>query len=718
VTEFLGEIVGTPFPDEDSIPLRAARREARLMGDQMRRAWLDFLEARCAQEPVLFVLDDLHWGDVSTVQFIDDALGRVKHKPWMVLALARPDVHARFPRLWTGRKAQEIALGELSRKASARLVRQVLGEEVGAETVERLVAHADGNAFYLEELIRATADGRPGALPETVLAMIQGRLEALDGAARRALRAASVFGETFWPGGVEALLGGGASSAALAEQLAHLERLEWIYTRPDSRFQGERELCFRHALVREAAYGMLTDDDRTLGHRLAGAWLAQVAESSAAVIGEHFERGGDAERAVESYRRAAAQALAANDLGAVLSLTDRALSLGAAGAGAGRGELAWLRAEALHWRGDLLEAERWAHEAVDILPKGSSLWFVAAGELGLLLLRLGQPDRLAVLADALTSAWSAEAATGSAVGALAKVVRSLFLAGFYERADALHTRIERVAPRFSNDPAVAGHLFWIRALRDHFMGNRGGAGMAGIHEFERAGDLRNACLARADFAYGESLLGEYAGAVALLRVACADAERMGLESVAGSTRHNLGMALGDLGALDEARAEEEQAIAAAVAQGDRRMEGASRDCLALILRRAGELAAAEEEARRAVDLLEGTKPLQIPARGTLAEVLLARGRTAEALAQAREAMALLESIGSSERGEVRLRLVHAEALEASGDPSAARAALTEAHARLLAAAGRIHDTGRRAAFLANVPENARTIAIARAWLGE
>src|SRR4029450_12087502 len=115
-----------------------------------------------------------------TVKFIDEALRQLKDKPWMVLGLARPEVHERFPGLWAERSVQEIRLGELRRKASARLVRLVLGERVSAETVERLVTHADGNAFYLEELIRATAEGRQGALPETVLSMLQGRLEALD----------------------------------------------------------------------------------------------------------------------------------------------------------------------------------------------------------------------------------------------------------------------------------------------------------------------------------------------------------------------------------------------------------------------------------------------------------------------------------------------------------------------------------------------------------
>src|SRR4029079_12979326 len=118
--------------------------DAQLMGDQMRMAWVDFLEARCSAAPVLLVLDDLHWGDLPTVRFVDEALRRLKNKPWMVVALARPEVHELFPDLWVKRNLQEIRVQELSPKAGARLVRQVLGEVVSAETVERLVAQANG----------------------------------------------------------------------------------------------------------------------------------------------------------------------------------------------------------------------------------------------------------------------------------------------------------------------------------------------------------------------------------------------------------------------------------------------------------------------------------------------------------------------------------------------------------------------------------------------
>jgi predicted ATPase len=62
VSAFLGEIIGVPFPNTDIVELRAARSDAALMGDQMKRAWLDFLGEACSASPVLLVLEDLHWG--------------------------------------------------------------------------------------------------------------------------------------------------------------------------------------------------------------------------------------------------------------------------------------------------------------------------------------------------------------------------------------------------------------------------------------------------------------------------------------------------------------------------------------------------------------------------------------------------------------------------------------------------------------------------------
>src|SRR5262249_54019310 len=148
-------------------------------------------------------------------------------------------------------------------RASEHLVRGVLGEGIDPATAARLVEQADGHPLYLEELIRAASRGAGEALPETVLAMVETRLERLDAEARRALRAASVFGENFWASGVAALFG---DRDELDRMLEELVAEELIVRRAGGRFAGEDEFQFRHALVREAAYAMLTDRDRRLGH--------------------------------------------------------------------------------------------------------------------------------------------------------------------------------------------------------------------------------------------------------------------------------------------------------------------------------------------------------------------------------------------------------------------------------------------------------------------
>jgi predicted ATPase len=166
VTQFLAEILGVSMPEEDDVQLRAARHDPILMGDQMRRAFEDWLHAECSVLPVVLVLEDLHWGDLPSVKFIDSALRAVHDKPLMVLALARPEVKDLFPDIFVERGVQELRLKELSKKASEKLVRQVLGESTTEEIVAQIVQTAGGNAFFLEELIRSVSMSWVG-VPQT-----------------------------------------------------------------------------------------------------------------------------------------------------------------------------------------------------------------------------------------------------------------------------------------------------------------------------------------------------------------------------------------------------------------------------------------------------------------------------------------------------------------------------------------------------------------------
>ena len=154
-----------PFPIATACSFERRGRMRMLMSDQVRSAWLDFVGAECKAGPVVLVLEDLHWGDLPTVKLVDAALRDLENGPLMVLAFARPEVHDLFPKLWEEREVQQVRLGGLTKKAAERLAREVLGPEVAAETVAKVVERADGNAFYLEELIRAVAEGRGAELP-------------------------------------------------------------------------------------------------------------------------------------------------------------------------------------------------------------------------------------------------------------------------------------------------------------------------------------------------------------------------------------------------------------------------------------------------------------------------------------------------------------------------------------------------------------------------
>ncbi|MFO0579161.1 MAG: protein kinase [Polyangia bacterium] len=276
--EFLGELCGTPFPDDQSPTLSAARQDAALMGDGLQAALLALLRAECAARPVLLVLDDLHWGDALTVRLIDTALRELTGSPLFVLALGRPEVNERFPKLWPTALLQ-VTLRPLSRKSSERLVHEVLGRGVPPEQVRRIVEQSAGNALFLEELIRSVAEGKGDELPATLVAMLQVRIGRLSPSARRLLMVGSVFGDTFRPDGLLALLGASLSGTLVGRNLSDLESAEILLARPGSDGDGSKLYQFRHALLREAAYQLIPLDEKITLHKLAALYLEKAAGS-------------------------------------------------------------------------------------------------------------------------------------------------------------------------------------------------------------------------------------------------------------------------------------------------------------------------------------------------------------------------------------------------------------------------------------------------------
>ncbi len=729
VTEFLGELVGAALSDEGSVQLRAARQDPQLMGDQMLRACEDLVAAECVVKPLLLVLEDLQWSDLPTVQFVDAIVRRLSDRPLMVLALARPDVELVFPRLWAERGIERIRLGELTRRAAEKLVREALGD-IDANTIARLVDRAAGNAFYLEELIRSVAEGHGDRLPETVVAMAQARIEGLEPEARHVLRAASIFGQVFWRGGVDVLLEGG--STQVEDWLDELTRRELITARRDSRFGGESEYTFRHALVREAAYAMLTDRDRTVGHRLAGEWLeARVhtegaADVEAVALAEHFLRGNEPRRAVAWYRQAAEQALGGNDLGNAIERAERAIACvhaagdtGADGDNQLVGVLRQLQCGAHVWRGEYaLAAERGA-EALMRLAVTSVEWLLAAGSVSEACAKRLEHTKVIELCRALAETPLSPPLHRAYTHAVATTMTTLLWHGDPTLIARLFAQLDRVEVDAGGDDPVA--LAWIysarawRALRE---GDHAASLVLDqkVEEcFTLVGDLRHACQQHANVGYGEMMLGAFDRAERSLGEAIVMSTQIGLHQVTSQAQHNLGLALARQGKLDEARAVETSALVAFEAEGNRRLGAAAHNYLALIEIAAGNHAAAIAHARDAIAAASDKPGSLCGYHGTLSMAHRLARDPGAALAEAEKAMHLIATHGRPEEGESAIRLAYAEALHATGARDAARRAIEDARDRVLEAAAKIGDPERRRTFLEAVVENAATMARAREW---
>jgi eukaryotic-like serine/threonine-protein kinase len=633
VTHFLGELIGVEFEDARDPQLRAARRDPILMGDQMRRAAEDWVAAELAYNPLILILEDLHWGDLPSVQFFDSLLRNLRDRPLFILALARPEIERQFPALWSARGATRMRLTELTDRACRTLVRSSLGDDVAPAVADAIVQRAAGNAFYLEELIRAAAAGRNEELPDTVLAMVQARIERLPPEARRLLRCASVFGETFWRGGVHALMGH-ADPAHVDEWLRHLLDAEVIATRSTASFPGEDEYIFRHALLREAAYRMLTEADRSLGHRLAGEWLERIGATNPAALAEHFERGLLPERAIEWYARGAEDALAGNEYAAVQLRGERAISCGATEETLGR--IRMLQADASRWSGRYERSIEQARDALSHLPPATPNWFEAAGTLAIVCSLVGNRSELVAVTEELNHVAQKAQNVDPAVVALARATSSAARLGMRELANETLRRMDDVAAgSHPGDPAVAARLHYSRASvadinRDVSRSIR--ENLAAAEAYEAAGMLRNLAVHRRLIAEAWMQIGRFEPAEQALRRSIADSERLGLRENMCFSQHLLAVVLARRGLLEEAVSLGRAAVADSCDHGGRN-ESHARCSLAAILLLAGDAAAAHDEAQQAIGVAPSSAPMLALVHATFASTAHATG----ALDRAREA---------------------------------------------------------------------------------
>lgn len=710
VVLFIAEICGMPFPADGHPMLQAARHDPKIMRDAVRDACIEWLRAECTAAPVLLVLDDLQWGDALTVSLIDEALQKFHGASFCLMALARPEVHETFPKLWQGRGLQEISLKPLSKKACARLIVQVLGKDVDTEVMEHAIVQSAGNALFLEELIRSIAEGKPEERTETVIAMLQARIGRLDAGPRKAIRAASVYGQTFWRGGVGLLLDAAQSTPELESWLSALVDAEMIQPHSKGRLGNESEYGFRHALVRDAAYGLLTNSDLLVGHRLAGEFLEAAGEQDSIVIAEHFERGGAKERAVKHYIGAADWAAANKDMDSVLKWTERGIACGATGEALGI--LRSLQTVAHTWQDAWAPACACGTEALSLLPRGSLRWCKLMTPMFIATIGI-QPQALGELTGLFAKVQPEAEARLAYVEAAGWLVGVLCAVGQRTPAQYFLTLLEQASHSLSKSEAAAwglvrlGQTVYARILASDPWATLI-LSQAGCAFLEQAQDWRSLVMLRSYEASAQHELGNAQVAERIFRETLELAERIREPLPIGVVTAGLVWCLGyrvEHELLEETVQMARAAIAAP--QANPFVLGTLNCALAHALMMLGDMEAAMAAARASCEYLVVSPTIRTRSYATYIQILLRQGCATEARAVGELAMRELTAYGGGGCAEVALLLSLAEARHAAGDTSAAHTALKEALHQMNLRADKIPDPAMRERFLTQVPENVR-----------
>ncbi len=713
VSEFLGELADVPFDDRASVKLRGARQDPRILRDQIASAWLEFLRAECAAQPVLLLLEDLHWGDRPSADLVELALRDLPDQPLMAVAFARPEVAEHLPGLWKGR-AQELPLRPLPRRACEQLVEQVLGTSLAPDVVARIVAQAAGNALFLEELIRATADGKADRLPATVLAMLQSRIGRLEPELRRVLRAASIFGEAFLAAGAHALLGQTVTIEETAAWLRELQQHEIVELQRDGSDSGEAPLRFRHALMREAAYSLLTDADRTLGHRLAAAFL-QEREGDPAVIAGHYVCGNQRSEAIRWFIQAAERAYDRDDHAASGDLATQAMACNPEGEQLGI--LLAIDADSRVWRWDWSVAQEHLERALPLVPSGSPWWCRTIQGLATLIAYRGKPDGTLV---ALCTQFAAtdpppESVLAYAVCA-ANVASSCTQVGLTDLGARMLQRAQAVVG--TDDAQLPSMGAWRRLVRCTLLRHTHDdlaeqllLAAEGLRLY-REGGASAMMIGLAHDVLGELLcrVGDFDAGLQMLHDAVAEARRRGMDYLATHGDQCLANGLIIAGHMPEAETVARTLLARpTISVGFQAM---ARHVVAQARLGLGDLSEAENEARAAIALSAHTPIRRLQMMATLVTTLTRADRPQEACTLADEA--LTEMAGFDGGGYAELALLHAaaEAHRQGGDRDRARDLASRARLKLHADADKFLEPAARVRFLTAVPLHAAIVAAA------
>jgi class 3 adenylate cyclase/tetratricopeptide (TPR) repeat protein len=320
--------------------------------ERLHDSWAEFLQELAEERPTVVLVEDVHWAEDDLLDLLDSLIAQVEG-PLLVLATARPELLERRP-AW---HRWALPLEALREGTAGELLDGLVGAELPQRLRSAIVERAEGNPFFVEELLatlidRGVLQRQNGGwtfaelpegfeVPDTVQSVLAARIDLLPAAEKAALQAAAVIGRVFWTGPVYELVGGAPDFDLLAER-------DFVRRRAGSSLGGEREYAIKHALTREVAYASLPKARRAQLHAGFARWLERTGEGTdehAGLLAHHYAEavrpedldlawsGREAEaeelrvKALAWARRAAELAIGRYEIDEGLTLLNRAVVL-------------------------------------------------------------------------------------------------------------------------------------------------------------------------------------------------------------------------------------------------------------------------------------------------------------------------------------------------------------------------------------------------------
>jgi class 3 adenylate cyclase/predicted ATPase len=288
---------------------------------QTLEAVLTLLLAMAAQQPVLFILEDLHWVDPSTLELLDLLIDQAPTASILTLLTCRPA----FQPPWSHRSyLTEVTVRGLSRSQITQMVEKMLGgKRLPAEVLHQIVKKTDGVPLFVEEMTKAmlesghlkAGDGRyelteslPSlAIPATLQDSLMARLDRL-GSAKAMAQYAAVIGRQFSYALLQAVAQ--VDEATLQRELRRLVEAELVYQRG---LPPQATYTFKHALIQDAAYASLLKSTRQQYHQRIAQVIRErfpeTAEAQPELLAYHYTEAGHNEQAITYWQQAGRRAI-------------------------------------------------------------------------------------------------------------------------------------------------------------------------------------------------------------------------------------------------------------------------------------------------------------------------------------------------------------------------------------------------------------------------